>query len=55
MLLYPLSTRSSDYGDLRILRKIGGGKMGVVYEAEQQTSLGPVALEVIRGGTDIDE
>jgi serine/threonine protein kinase len=41
-------------GDYRILRKIGEGGMGVVYEAEQQHPRRPVALKVIRGGRFVD-
>src|SRR5215475_13020030 len=37
-------------GDYRVLRKLGEGGMGVVYEAEQQHPRRPVALKVIRGG-----
>ncbi len=42
-------------GDYRILRKLGEGGMGVVYEAEQQHPRRPVALKVIRGGRLVDE
>jgi eukaryotic-like serine/threonine-protein kinase len=42
-------------GDYRILRKIGEGGMGVVYEAEQQNPKRAVALKVIRGGAYVDE
>src|SRR5262245_33594590 len=42
-------------GDHRILRKLGEGGMGVVYEAEQQHPRRPVALKVIRGGRLVDE
>lgn len=42
-------------GDHRIVRKIGEGGMGVVYEAEQQHPRRPVALKVIRGGRYVDE
>jgi len=42
-------------GDFRIVRKIGSGGMGVVYEAEQQNPRRPVALKVIAGGQFIDE
>src|SRR4051812_25846749 len=34
----------------RIVRKIGEGGMGVVYEAEQQSPRRLVALKIIRGG-----
>jgi serine/threonine protein kinase/Flp pilus assembly protein TadD len=37
-------------GDYRILRLLGQGGMGIVYEAEQQHPRRPVALKVIRGG-----
>jgi eukaryotic-like serine/threonine-protein kinase len=37
-------------GGYQIVRKIGEGGMGVVYEAEQQTPRRRVALKVIRGG-----
>ncbi len=42
-------------GNYRILRKLGEGGMGVVYEAEQQHPRRPVALKVIRGGHFVDE
>jgi serine/threonine protein kinase len=37
-------------GDFRLVRTLGEGGMGVVYEAEQQHPRRPVALKVIRGG-----
>ena len=37
-------------GGFRLVRKLGEGGMGVVYEAEQQHPRRPVALKVIRGG-----
>jgi len=37
-------------GSYRILRKLGEGGMGVVYEAEQQHPKRSVALKIIRGG-----
>ncbi len=41
-------------GDYRIIRKLGEGGMGVVYEAEQQHPKRAVALKVIRGGRYVD-
>ncbi|HOX24172.1 MAG TPA: serine/threonine-protein kinase [Candidatus Krumholzibacteria bacterium] len=42
-------------GDYRIVRKLGEGGMGVVYEAEQQHPRRAVALKVIRGGQFVDD
>src|SRR5262245_50447476 len=42
-------------GDYRVLRKLGEGGMGVVYEAEQQHPRRLVALKVIRGGRLVDD
>jgi serine/threonine protein kinase len=42
-------------GDYRIVRKIGEGGMGVVFEAEQHQPRRRVALKVIRGGGFVDE
>ncbi|MCK4413439.1 MAG: serine/threonine protein kinase [Candidatus Eisenbacteria sp.] len=39
----------------RIIRQLGAGGMGVVYEAEQRSPQRLVALKVIRGGAYIDE
>ena len=50
------STRPAEdrlIGDFRIVRKLGEGGMGVVYEAEQQHPRRPVALKVIRGGAHV--
>jgi serine/threonine protein kinase/tetratricopeptide (TPR) repeat protein len=45
-----------DYiGEYRVLREIGHGGMGVVYEAEQQHPRRSVALKVIRGERFVDE
>ena len=42
-------------GDFRLVRKLGEGGMGVVYEAEQQHPHRPVALKVIRGGAHVTD
>ena len=42
-------------GDYRVVRKIGEGGMGIVYEAEQQHPRRAVALKVIRGWASADE
>jgi len=41
--------------NFRIVRKLGEGGMGVVYEAEQLHPRRPVALKVIRGGDFVGE
>src|SRR5512138_586578 len=40
-------------GDFRLVRLLGEGGMGVVYEAEQQHPRRPVALKVVRGGAHV--
>lgn len=42
-------------GGYQILRKIGQGGMGIVYEAEQKQPLRKVALKVILGGQHVDD
>ncbi len=42
-------------GGYRIIREIGSGGMGVVYEAEQQHPRRLVALKVIKGGRFVDD
>ncbi|MBN2170535.1 MAG: serine/threonine protein kinase [Candidatus Krumholzibacteriota bacterium] len=42
-------------GDYRIIRLLGEGGMGEVYEAQQAGTLRPVALKIIRGGPLADE
>ncbi len=42
-------------GNYRIVRKLGEGGMGVVYEAEQTHPKRLVALKLIRGGRFVDE
>jgi serine/threonine protein kinase/Flp pilus assembly protein TadD len=44
----------SRIGPYRIVKELGRGGMGVVYEAEQQTPQRPVALKVIRGAKYVD-
>jgi serine/threonine protein kinase len=41
-------------GDYRLIRKLGEGGMGIVYEAEQEHPRRLVALKVIRGGPILD-
>ena len=41
-------------GSYRIVREIGRGGMGIVYEAEQQRPRRPVALKVMLGGRHVD-
>src|SRR5713226_390435 len=42
-------------GQYRIVRLLGAGGMGLVYEAEQQHPKRVVAVKVIRGGTFVDD
>lgn len=42
-------------GSYRVIRRIGEGGMGIVYEAEQQTPRRTVAIKVVRGGTFVDK
>jgi eukaryotic-like serine/threonine-protein kinase len=56
LLLNPLSgSEPTMIGDYRIIRKIGAGGMGIVYEAEQQHPKRLVALKVIKGGRFVDD
>jgi serine/threonine protein kinase/tetratricopeptide (TPR) repeat protein len=42
-------------GNYRIIKKLGAGGMGIIYEAEQQHPKRLVALKVIKGGRLIDD
>ena len=46
----PQAKKPEAIGPYRIVRKLGEGGMGVVFEAEQETPRRSVALKVIRGG-----
>ena len=51
---YPQQHVDRVIGNYRIVRHIGEGGMGVVFEAQQQPRR-EVALKVIRGGAFVDE
>jgi tetratricopeptide (TPR) repeat protein len=51
----PVPRRPERIGDYRIIKRLGAGGMGVVYEAEQSHPRRLVALKVVRGGAYVDE
>ncbi len=51
----PPTAAGRTIGGYRILRVLGEGGMGIVYEAEQPDPRRPVALKVVRGGRYLDE
>ena len=51
----PGSDAPAQLGEFRIVREVGRGGMGVVYEAEQLSLKGKVALKVLRFGVSTDE
>ena len=51
----PATSRGHKLGDYVIVRKLGEGGMGIVFEAEQQHPRRPVALKVIRSGRHVSE
>jgi serine/threonine protein kinase len=48
-------TTPSAIGGYRIVRRLGAGGMGIVFEAEQENPRRRVALKVIRGGPFVDD
>lgn len=51
----PITPLPSTVGSFRILRRLGEGGMGIVYEAEQQSPKRLVAIKVVRRGQHADE
>ena len=51
----PPSPLPAGIGGYRVVRKLGEGGMGIVYEADQPSPKRRVALKVVRGGQFVDE
>jgi hypothetical protein len=51
----PAAVEPATLGEFRIVRELGRGGMGVVYEAEQTSLRRRVALKVLRFGVGVDE
>jgi serine/threonine protein kinase/tetratricopeptide (TPR) repeat protein len=51
----PGTQSATAIGGYRVVRRLGEGGMGIVYEAEQQRPRRSVALKVLRGGTLVSE
>jgi len=51
---HPTAPGGTSIGPYRVLREIGRGGMGVVYEAQQERPKRSVALKVILGGRHVD-
>ena len=50
----PNASIPATIGSYRVLRRLGEGGMGIVYEAEQQAPKRLVAIKVVRGGRHVD-
>lgn len=50
----PNASIPATIGSYRVLRRLGEGGMGIVYEAEQQAPKRLVAIKIVRGGRHVD-